>query len=472
MTESSQLRYLPLLICLLIGVVIWFYPAPEGVSGQGWHVLAIFIATVVGIVLKPLPMGGMAFLAMTLLLLTNTLEFPEVFSSLSSPVVWLVICAFFIAKAFLASGLATRIAYGLIALVGKRTLGLGYGLVACDLCLSPAIPSDTARSAGVIFPILRGLSTVFGSHPHDPSSRKMGAFLTLTAFHGAVVTSAMFMTAMATNPLIAELAGGFGVEITWGTWALAAVVPGMISLVVIPLLLYLVYPPSIRETPEAIAVAREKLREMGPISVKEWITLATLILMITLWIVGKQVGISPTTAAMTGICILLLTQVLHWKQLVREHEAWETLIWFSTLITMASFLAKLGVAGWFSGLVGAQFTGLTWQVAFPILSLIYFFAHYFFASNTSHVSALYVSFALLAINLGTPPMLASLLLAFFSSLFASLTHYGSAAAPLLFGGGYVDVRVWWRLGLLISVVNIVIWTIIGTSWWYFLGLVN
>lgn len=470
MEENSKVHLLPLLLSIVIGVTLWFLPRPEALNADGWHLFAVFIAVIVGIIFKPIPMGGVAFLGMTVLALTRVLTFDQIFHALGGSIVWLVMCAFFVAKGFLASGLARRIAYRMMALLGSRTIGLSYGMIACDFILAPAIPSDTARAGGVIYPILKGLAKSYGSHPHDPSSRKMGSFLTVVAYHAAIITSAMFMTAMATNPLLAQLMGELGHPISWGMWALACVVPGLISLSVIPFLLYWLYPPEIRKTPTAVNLAYEKLREMGPISLKEWITAGTFILLLLLWIFGGKLGISSTIAAMTGVSILLVTGVIPWKQLIHEHDAWETLIWFSALIMMATFLSELGVSGWFGEVMLGGVSNWKWQTAFPVIALVYFFSHYFFAGNTSQVSALYVSFALIAFKVGTPPMLALLTLNVSSSLYASLTHYGTSSGPLFFGAGYVNVRTWWKLGLAVAIVNIIIWGAIGTFWWKILGL--
>jgi DASS family divalent anion:Na+ symporter len=104
------------------------------------------------------------------------------------------------------------------------------------------------------------------------------------------------------------------------------------------------------------------------------------------------------------------------------------------------------------------------------LDLVYFYAHYLFASNTAHVSAMYAAFLGTAIAAGAPPMFSALVLAFESSLFAAMTHYGSGPAPVLFGAGYVPLAKWWGLGAIVSVVNIAIWTTVGGAWMKLLGL--
>ena len=466
----SKGRIVGLCAAAAIGVVIWCIPAPEGVTTQAWHLLAIFVATIVGIVLEPVPMGAIAILGITAVTLTGTLTIGDALSGFGNRIIWLVVIAFFIARGFVKTGLGARIAYLFIWLLGRRTLGLGYSMVATDLVLAPAIPSNTARAGAAVFPILRSVAEAYDSRPGDGTARRIGAFLVKSAFQGNLITSAMFLTAMAANPLAAQLAGELGVEITWAGWATAALVPGLTSLIVVPAVLYKLYPPEIRETPEAASLAKGKLAEMGRMKPGEWIMLGTFVLLLALWIFGKQLSVHSTAAALAGLCVLLMCGVLHWKDVLDERGAWDTFIWLSTLVMMASYLGKLGLISWFTDTVGGFFGGGSWLLAFPVLCLIYFYSHYFFASNTAHVSAMYAPFLGVALVLGTPPLLAALVLGFFSNLFSSMTHYSTGPAPILFGAGYVKLGEWWKLGAVISVVNIVVWLGVGGLWWKVIGL--
>ena len=457
-------------LVVLAGGALWLVPAPEGVDPRAWRLLAVFVATMVGIVLRPLPMGAMAFVAVAFAVLSGTLTIAEATAGFGSTVVWLVVAAFFIATAFVRTGLGTRIAYHFVRVLGKRSLGLAYGLVATDLVLAPAIPSNTARAGGVVFPILKSLCVSLGSDAALGTERRIAGFLTFTAYQGVVVTSAMFLTAMAANPLAAELAAQQGVAISWGLWAAAGSVPGMLSLLLAPLLIYRLYPPEVTHTPEAPALARRRLREMGAPSRHERILLTVFLCLLALWIFGGALGVSATATAMAGVAAMLATGALDWQDVLDERSGWDTLIWFAVLVMMASQLGELGLLAWFTDRVSGVLGGGHWLPAFLSLSLIYFYVHYFFASNTAHVSAMYAPFLALAIAVGAPPVLAALVLAFFSNLFASMTHYGTAPAPILFGSGNVDVATWWKLGALISVVNVAIWLGAGSLWWRLLGL--
>lgn len=454
-----------------IGLFMYLLPVPEGMDPKGWHLLAIFTATIVGLIFKPLPLGAVALISMTVTLLTGTLNLePELLSGFGTSIVWLIVFVFFIARGFIKTQLGIRIAFMFVRAFGRYSLGLGYSLVATELLIAPFIPSVAARAGGIMYPVINAISESLGSKPRDPSSRNLGAFLVQVCYNGNLITSAMFLTAMASNPMIQSFAAAQGVEITWTSWAIAACVPGLVSLVLMPLFFYVVYPPKVKKYDNAVSLADQKLKEMGPMSHKEWTMAGIFLMMLLLWILGDDYGIKTTTTALIGVCCLLVSQILSWDDMLSEKEAWHTMIWFSILVTMAKYLQTLGVIHWFSGAVNLYVEGFSWPVAYAILVLIYFYSHYLFASNTSHVSAMYAAFLAVAIAAGTPPMFAALSLGFCSNLFTTLTHYGSSSSPIFFGSGYVPIGKWWSLGFMMSIFYLVVWFGIGGVWWNILGI--
>lgn len=458
------------LIVLAILVVIWFFPVPDGVEVAAWRLFAIFAATIAGLILQPLPMGAIVLLGVTLTVVTEVRTIGEALSGFSNGVVWLIVMAFLLSRGFIKTGLGRRIAFLLIKAFGKTTLGLGYALVLSDLAIAPATPSNTARAGGVIYPIVRSLASGYDSEP-GPSARRIGSYLMMTAFQGTCITSAMFLTAMAANPLIAELASeSLGIELTWGSWALAALVPGVLSLAFIPYLLYKIYPPEIKSSPEARAEASKQLQAMGSMKRSEIIMLIVFIGAVALWATSQFHNFNATTVAVMGVAMLLVTSVLEWQDVLSEKGAWDALIWFGGLVMMAGALNTLGFIGWFSELVAGAVTGWPWIPAFLIIVLVYVYSHYGFASLTAHVTAMFVPFTAVAVLAGAPPYLAALSLGFFSNLNASITHYGTGPAPIFFGSGYIDMPTWWKLGFVVSVANLVIWLGAGSLWWKVIGL--
>ena len=143
--KSNKLIIGKFILVILVGLGIWLLPAPHGVNSQAWHLLAIFIATIVGIILKPLPMGAIALLGITTTVLTHTLTIGQALNGFGNSTIWLIVTAFFVARGFIKTGLGNRIGYGFMKTFGRKSLGLAYSLVATDLILAPAIPSNTAR---------------------------------------------------------------------------------------------------------------------------------------------------------------------------------------------------------------------------------------------------------------------------------------------------------------------------------------
>jgi DASS family divalent anion:Na+ symporter len=470
-TISGWSEALGLSVVLLVGIVIWSIPSPAGVQPKAWHLLAIFVATIVGIIAKPLPMGAIALLGIAATALSGTLTINQALSGFGNSTIWLIVVAFFISHGFIKTGVGSRIAYLFMAALGQRTLGLAYGLIATDLVLAPAIPSNTARAGGIVFPLVKASATAFGSKADDGTAHRIGAFLIQAAFQGNVITSAMFLTAMAANPLAAKLAAQMHINVSWGQWAIAAAVPGLASLILVPLSVYKLYPPEVKKTPAASELAKQKLAEMGTMKPKEWIMLAVFALLLFLWIFGDALGhIDSATTALVGLGVLLITGVLTWKDILEEEGAWDTLVWFSALVMMAGFLNELGLIPWFTQRAQTVIGGVNWTIGFPALCLIYFYSHYLFASQTAHVSSMYAAFLSVSVAVGTPPLLAALVLGFTGNLFSSLTHYGTGPAPVFFGSGYVELGAWWKLGAIVSLINILIWLIVGGLWWKVLGL--
>lgn len=451
-------------------ITLWYVPVPEGLTLQAWHLFAIFLTTIISIILNVLPMGALAVLAIAISGITETLTIKQSLSAFSSNIVWLILLAFLLARGFIKTGLGARIAYYFVKHMGKSTVGLAYGIISTEFLLAPFTPSNTARGAGIVYPIVRALSEEYESTPQKGTERKIGAYLLKLAYQTNIITSAMFLTASSGNPLIVSLASTFGVEISWTTWALAALVPGVISLASLPWVLRLLYPAEIQQTPKAPQFAKQKLAEMGALTKAEWIMLCTFSLLLTLWAVGPSFGIDPTVSAFVGLAILLSTNVLTWDDILKEQNAWHTFMWLTTLLMMSTYLSEFGMITWFGEHMQTWISGFHWIPALGLISLIYFYTHYAFASITAHISAMYSAFAVVAIATGAPPIIVVLILAFLSSLCAGITHYGTGTGPVYYGADYIKLKDWWRVGGILSLINLGIWMFAGAAWWKILGL--
>lgn len=458
------------IITVLAGVIIWFIPAPQGVTPQAWHLFALTVAIILGFILSPLPIGAVAFIGITVVSLTNTLTISEVVAGFGNDTMWLIVSAFIFSRAFLKTGLGQRIAYFFLRAMGDSTLKVGYALVLSDLVLAPLTPSSGARAGAIMYPIVRGISTALGSEP-GATSRRAGAYLIQCVYQCEGILCAMFVTAMAGNVLIVNLAKRtIGVDITWGGWALAASVPGVICLALHPWLLYKLFPPEMKKSPEAKALAIRKLEEMGPMSMHERILGLTFLVALTLWCTSSFNKLPATTVAMAAVSVLLFTKVIDWKEMLAETGAWDTLIWMGSLMALAGQLSQKGFIPWFAKAASNSLSGIEGFSALLLLIVIYMYSHYGFASMTAHISAMYAAFIAVAVAAGAPPMITALALGFTANLCLPLTHYSGTASPMFYGPGFVALGPWWRLGFIFSVVNLTIWLSIGSMWWKVLGL--
>ncbi len=458
---------------ILLGAVIWFLPHPDAITPIAWHLFAVFAATIAGFILQPLPIGAVAFIGVSVAALLGVVSVKVAISGYGNSTIWLIVCAFLLARAFIKSGLGSRIAYLIIKAIGKSSLSLGYAITLSDFVISPATPSSTARAGGIIYPIIRSLSSALHSEPDDGTARKFGAYIMQIEYQANAITCAMFMTAMAGNPMAVELAAKtIGVEITWSAWATAAIVPGLLSLLLMPYLLYKLYPPEIHEMPHAKQMAVEALEKMGPMSWMEKVVLAVFVGSLALWATSSLTHMNATGVGMLAVTVLLLTNVLTWQDVLQEKGAWNTMFWMGSLIALAGALSSSGFIKVVADMAGAaiQSAGLSWLAAFIILVLIYVYSHYAFASVSAHIGAMYAAFLAVAVAVGTPPLLAAISFAALSNIMIPLTHYGGGAAPILYGAGYVPQGTWWKLGFIIVTVNLVIWLGIGSLWWHVIGL--
>lgn len=460
------------MITIGITLAIWFAPMPAGLKPQAWQLFALFVGTITGFILQPLPIASISFIAITITALLKVLTPAQALSGFSNGTIWLIVSAVLFSTGFIKTGLGRRVAFTLIEKIGDSTLKVTGAIIISDLILAPATPSNTARVGGVLYPIMRSLTSAFGSEPDsDESRKKFGAFLMQAVYNADAAVCAMFMTAVANNPISVILAKQTAnVELSWGLWALAASVPGVISLIVVTLVLYKIYPPTLKKIPEAKGLARKELADMGAMAKEEKIVILCFIGALVLWATSGITKIDATLVAMLAVSVMLFTQVLNANDILGAKTAWDTLIWMGVLVGMANFLGSLGFIPWFSKAVAGMLGGVSWMVALTILLIVYMYSHYGFASLSAHVSAMYAPFLAVAIAAGAPPYFAALTLAMVASLCLTLTHYGTGTSPILFGSGYVTQTEWWRNGFIVSVINLVIWVGVGGAWWKVLGL--
>ena len=434
-----------------------------------WHLFAIFVATIAACITKPLPMMATTLIAVVIATLTGIFNMKEVAAGFGNSTSWMVAMCMFLAAGFIKSGLGKRIAYIFVRTFGKSTLGLAYALSFVETVLAIGIPSNNARVNGIMYPIIDGLSREMGSDPEKGTQRKLGSFLVFNEYEINNVTSGMFLTGLAGNMVALGLAKTQGIEISWMEWFLAAIVPGLISLFVVPFLLYKVYPPEVKETPNAHAWADKKLTELGKMTAAEKIMSVVFVVAILLWLVGPHIGIDATETSFIAVALLLITGVINTKDILNESFAWNILTWLSVIMLMSQKLMTLGFFPWYSKTLGAGLKGMNWVLVLVVLWLVYFYLHYLFPSVSTQISALYAGFLSIALGAGVPKIMAARMLAMCGTVYLSTSTYSAGPAAMVSSTGYISNKDFWKLSAIIGVVFNIIWLGGGLLWTKVIG---
>ena len=463
---------LQLLLLFIIGIFLWDSSIkPEEMYHDSWHFFVIFLMVIFGMVLSPLPMSMMALIGVVVAISSHTVTFQQVFSGFSDRVTLLIVFAFILPRGLIKSGLGMRIAYYFISKLGKNIFGLVYGLITTDLIFATCIPSITARGGGVIYPVARSVAEQYTDGDTEQNKSSTLNFIMKVCYQGNIITGTMFLTAMAGNPLIVNILSSYGFGLTWSEWALGAIVPGLCSLIIMPVVLYFVMKPGIKRSLKAQKMAVEELKKLGKFKKDEILVGLIFVLMIFLWIIGPSIKLDATTTVIIGLLVMILTDVMTWQDALSEKSAWNVLVWFGILLSFSALLVEKDIIVWFKHAVLNYMQELApiWKII--LVFLIYFFTQYFVAGVTTRITLLYGAMLSILTMVTLETKLVVLLLTYFSVLPGGLTHYAVGSAPLYYSSVEMNAITWWRYGLYIAFCNILIWVCIGGLWWKLLGWV-
>lgn len=469
----------PIIATLLLAVM----PVPSGLSVHAWYYFSIFVGVIVGIILEPLPGGAIGLIGVTVVTILSpwVLYSPEelakpgfnhmtaslnwALSGFSNGTVWLIFAAFMFSLGYAKTGLGKRIALHLVKRMGRRTLLLGYAVMLSDAVLGPFTPSVTARSAGTIYPLLYHLPMLYGSKPNDPSARKIGSYIMWVAVASTCATSSLFLTALAPNLLALEIVKSTThLHFSWMQWFYAAAPMGIFLLLAVPLLAYWFYKPELTEGDEVPKWAAAELIKKGPLSRSEGILAGLVMLALALWVCGEKF-IDPTTAALGVIGLMVITAVVTWDDILKNAAAWNTLVWFATLVALAAGLGHVGFIVWFAAMIGQHIPGLSPTAAILVLLAVFFYSHYMFASITAHVTAILPVILALGISMPAVPIAPlSILLCLTLGIMGVLTPYASGPNPVYYGSGYLPSKDFWRLGGIFGVIFFATFMLITVPW--------
>jgi divalent anion:Na+ symporter, DASS family len=451
---------------LAVFAALWFTPVPEGLTVEAWRLFAIFAATIFSVIVNAFPLLTAAMFAVAVSVFSGAVKPAAAFAGFANGSVLLVVVAFLVARGVVKSGLGRRISLMVVSVFGRSTLGLAYSIFLTDAAIAPAFPSNTAR-AGVLFPIVLSLAENAGSRKDDPKTRRLGGYLMFCGLASLGVSSVLWLTATSVNPIGIEVAAHAGLHIDFGSWLIASCVPALAAILLLPLVLYWLYPPGTAATPGAPAAARAELKVMGPMSRSEIVVSLAFALMITGWVGAKSWGLDLTAVAFGGLALLLATHVLTLEDMAAEGGTLTTFLWLAVLFALSAQLNELGFMGYVGGRLTTALGGISWPVAYVTLLALYVLMHYMFVSQSSQVLALMAVFLDVGIRSGVPAPLMGFALLFASSYFSTITPQGGSQNVIFVGAGYLTQAELYKLGALTTLFCLLVFLVVGTPWLLF-----
>src|SRR3974390_335328 len=471
------------LLPVLVAIVLLLLPPPHGLEPYAWHYFAIFAGVIVGLVVEPLPGGAIGLIGITVVTifapytLYSAADMAKAgfhpadaaltwaLSGFSNSTVWLIFTAFMFALGYEKTGLGERIALLLVKALGRRPLTLGYGVALADTLLAPFTPSNTARSGGTIYPIVRQLPPLYQSQPNDPSARRIGSYLMWVAIATTCVTSSLFLTALAPNLLaLAIISKTLHLDIAWMQWFVVIAPAGIILLLAVPLLSYWFYPPQVKESHDVVNWAAGELTKLGPLGRRDLVVAILVVMALILWI-GGAAYVNATTVALAVVCLMLTTGAFSWRDMLTDSAAWNTFVWFGTLVALADGLSRVGFVSWLAHLIGDQLVGTPPTVAMVALIVAFWVLHYLFASTTAHTTALLP--VILAVGAAIPVISGlqyAMLLSMGLGLMGIITPYATGPSPIYYGSGYIPSADYWKLGTIFGIIFLVAFLAITVPW--------
>lgn len=471
-------RLVKLAVIVLIPIILWFTTPPAGLSAEAWRLFGFYIAGILGLILKPYPIQIilLSVLSASALFMDNA---KDILAGYGSTALWMIIAAFSLSVAFGKTGLGHRVAYHLIRAFGSTVLRLGYVTALLDLILSPATPSNTARAAGIVYPINLSIAESIGSYPGDTAKRG-GSFILMNGYFVTKITSFMFLTAMAPNVLALDFVTKItGLTMNWVEWAVALAIPGLVMLIFVPLVGYWI------DRPEAVKIDNKKLADegltkLGAMKMSEKILAVVFILALLGW-AWPSIGyffpavafdLSPTAVALVAMTVVFLSGIITWEDMVQTKAVWNTFIWFGAILGLSTALTKAKFFAWLATFMEANLAlDVSPLVVVLILSAISVVIRYLFASSTAYIASMLPVFLTVGMAAGVNPVMFGLVLLATNAFGGLVTHYGASPGPIIYSAGYNNLKEWWTAGGILAVLSWILLFVIGIPWWTFIGMI-
>lgn len=477
---ENWMKYLGFPFGLAVFSLIYFSPAPEGLTLSAQSVIAAFSLALIWWICEPIPTYLTSLILMVLLILLDGWDSKNVLGVLGIDVIWLNVTAFVLSSVLVKTNIAKRVALNLIAKFGKNAMSILFAFVVLQLALAPLIPATAARTV-ITLPLMLVVALIFGSSADNP--KNFGRNLFLQNLLGINIFSSGFMTGSTANLIaIGYIYSMAGTKVYYTDWMFAnlplVIILMLIALYIGPKMLFKI--PQAESVPQikgGMESIKKQLEAMGKISYLEKKGLIIFGIVVLMWVTDRFQGawfgfeIPTVVAAIIGAIIALFpkTGVLKWNE---ADIPWHLMLFSAGAYAGGLALDDSGAAKWvIQKLFGSMNFGgeVNFWMVYAIIISIMVFSHYFFTSKTMRTIILIPFIITFAKQMGFNPLWLALPAAFTIDWVIGLPI---SAKPnvILFTTGQYSVLNNAKYGFIISVIGIILIIIFGMTWFRFLGI--
>ena len=456
--SKSEVKFKKLVLIIVIATILCLaIPNYTSLSPAAVRMLVIFISTMVGIILEVCNPIILLLLAVTFASLSNTIDVKMGFSGFSNTVPWLLFIVLSLAKTISSSTLGLRLAYLFMKYFGGSVLGLSYSILLTEVLIGPLLPSNTARAASLGLPLVKSLTQYISCNVKNVSEKTIGSYLSFLYICGNALTSGLFLTAMLSNELIVESVVPFGLNFTWMYWFKYMILPYITFLLIVPFILQIICKPNVNDLSKLKVLAAQNYEELGAINNKEKLIIFVFLGMLVFWILSEFLNIPIMTTALIGLCIFIFTGILNIKDILSSYGTFSSVILLGLIISLVNCLIDIKVIDWFSNIISNSVCDFNKTTVFVVLTCVYYFAQYFFTSESSKIMALFIPLLSAGVAVGIDAKVLAITLAAFSSASDVLGSYVCPSALTLYSSGYLTLKQWMYYGIIVAFLFLTIW---------------
>lgn len=454
------------LILLLLDYVMPF----DGLDAMSKHALIIFLSAIVFWIFRPLPEYLSAIIAGAALIICAKAPAGLVLSGFSSAVWWMVLFAMILGVTINHTGLGKRLAYTLVKKFGRGNLKMMYVTTMANNILAPFTPSNTARGAltcGVVESLCDSLGYKPGENKGDHTLMMGNMFINTT-------NTFMFLTAMGGNMLCVKIISEMtGRTVTWMDWFIAGFFPGIPLLLLVPYIVYKLFPMAPMPVEDCTAMACKQLDEMGPMSRAEKHTAIIMGITLLLWATQSLHGLSATKTSFV-LAALLLPKIgaVNYEE-IGPKVPWPALIWLGFAMGMANLINKFGGFKW---LVETLLAGnsvmahLSFGSFLAILIPTIIFMHFMFAGMNAMILIVLPITITLAQKFGFDPYVVGLISSMALSVGAFFMPFNSAPNLIFYGTGRYTVIQQLKGAVPLAILASLVLILALHLWWPLVGI--